>query len=733
MLAASQLTIRLQKDWDTSLIFRVYPDVKPIEWFYFYTSQASGSSLERKGIEVIIRKSVHSLKLRSLFTFDHTLKQIHMKKITYCIFFLMLLVKINAQSISVSESGDPPDESAMLDIQSSNKGILIPRVDLDNVNTGMLDGQNIAAAGLLIYNTNPQIVGGEGIGFYFFNGSTWERISTGASLDNDFHEEASNKPPDSIEDDIFTHGNVGIGVENVNYPLQILSQNSRGLSMIMNASSDDEIMGSYVENASFGTGRHHGTHNALTGNGAGPQFASYQLVSNNQDGPHYGSYSNLIGTGNGSQYGTSHIISNSGSGIHYGSHSVLTGDGVGIQYGSFQQIDNDGGGWHHGVYNALLGVGEGRQYGIRNDITNTGGGEHFGTSNSLTGAATGVQYGSYNLINNSGPANKYGTYNRLLGVSEGTKYGSFQEIISNGMEISHGSYNTITGTGDGLVVASEQNVTNAGDGLHYGTANRLGGSGDGNQFGTYNTITNTGDGNKFGTYNQISTLLPGTHYGIFSSVSKEESFAGYFFGNVYVGTNIVSGARPKLQVSGGSDANYSDGSGELAIGRFDATNIVIDGNEILARNARNVSPLYIQRDGGDLLLAADEEGAVGIGVGSAGNLPTGFLLAVDGSVIAEEVQVELSGNWPDYVFSENYDLVSLEALEKKISVLGHLPGIPSAAEIERDGIRLGDMQRRLLEKIEELSLYMIEANKAISRFETENEELRKRVTQLEKR
>jgi len=69
-----------------------------------------------------------------------------------------------------------PDPSSMLDIASNDKGVLVPRVNLANIMTSQLDGTNTAATGLLIWNTNATTVGGNGIGFYFFNGTQWRPI-----------------------------------------------------------------------------------------------------------------------------------------------------------------------------------------------------------------------------------------------------------------------------------------------------------------------------------------------------------------------------------------------------------------------------------------------------------------------------------------------------------------------------------------------------------------------------
>jgi hypothetical protein len=115
-------------------------------------------------------------------------------------------------------------------------------------------------------------------------------------------------------------------------------------------------------------------------------------------------------------------------------------------------------------------------------------------------------------------------------------------------------------------------------------------------------------------------------------------------------------------------------------------------------------------------------------IGGTAALPaTGYSLSVDGKIITEELKVQLSTAWPDYVFGENYKLLPLEDLEQSILKNKHLPNIPSAADITAEkGFEVGDMNRRLLEKVEELTLYIIELKKA-------NKEFANRLQKLETR
>jgi len=91
-------------------------------------------------------------------------------------------------------------------------------------------------------------------------------------------------------------------------------------------------------------------------------------------------------------------------------------------------------------------------------------------------------------------------------------------------------------------------------------------------------------------------------------------------------------------------------------------------------------------------------------------------LNVNGSIRSKEVVVETG--WADYVFDKKYELKPLAEVEKFIEKNNHLPGIPSAAEIEKNGLQLGDTQRKMMEKIEELTLYMIALEKEIKLLKT---------------
>ncbi len=106
-----------------------------------------------------------------------------------------------------------------------------------------------------------------------------------------------------------------------------------------------------------------------------------------------------------------------------------------------------------------------------------------------------------------------------------------------------------------------------------------------------------------------------------------------------------------------------------------------------------------------------------------GTTTPAYTLDVCGTIRAKEVRVETG--WCDYVFDKNYKLKSLDEVEKYINENKHLPGIVSASNVEKNGLKVGEMNKAMMEKIEELTLYVIELSKENKKLQSEIDALKK--------
>ncbi len=203
-------------------------------------------------------------------------------------------------------------------------------------------------------------------------------------------------------------------------------------------------------------------------------------------------------------------------------------------------------------------------------------------------------------------------------------------------------------------------------------------------------------------------------------------------GNIGIGT---SDATSKLHVyrSGGLNMNLET-SGDNAVRLyFTGSNQQwslrkFNNNKIGFADDTNGGkiPFSIEPGASSNTIYVNSESKVGIGTTDfTGN----HKLRVEGSIGAREIKVEASG-WSDFVFYDNYELRTLEEVEEHIVEKGHLPEIPSESEVAENGINLGEMNAKLLQKIEELTLYMIDMNKRVSQLENENQELKSKVSAL---
>lgn len=105
-------------------------------------------------------------------------------------------------------------------------------------------------------------------------------------------------------------------------------------------------------------------------------------------------------------------------------------------------------------------------------------------------------------------------------------------------------------------------------------------------------------------------------------------------------------------------------------------------------------------------------------------------VSINGYLHTKEVKVDLTG-WADFVFEKEYQLPTLYEVEAYIKKNGHLKDIPNAKDVEENGIFIGEMNSKLLQKIEELTLYMIDFKKEMDKVSLENQKLKQRLGELE--
>jgi len=227
-----------------------------------------------------------------------------------------------------------------------------------------------------------------------------------------------------------------------------------------------------------------------------------------------------------------------------------------------------------------------------------------------------------------------------------------------------------------------------------------------------------GTAGKIGVYaynRSTSSLLP-----ILFQASQYE-FNG---GNVGIGTTTATPGT-KLDVNGiiNTNADIQLGSGQ--------------GNSYLKLNTNSRSwwagvgvtsddnrfVIYDQTSNRHALTIGTD-GNVGIGIGTAQAI---CKLEVNGTIHAKEVLVDINAPLADFVFNKSYKLMPLNQVEQYVNTTSHLPEMPSASEVKEKGMNMGEMQNKLLQKVEELTLYVIEQQKTINQQSAKIEELEKKI------
>nr|WP_121273832.1 hypothetical protein [Pedobacter schmidteae] len=255
----------------------------------------------------------------------------------------------------------------------------------------------------------------------------------------------------------------------------------------------------------------------------------------------------------------------------------------------------------------------------------------------------------------------------------------------------------------------------------------------------------TGGGAMTSGWNKTATLKSTYPVLIFNSNDSKWGGLGYDFGS---GLNLwVNASSDDLSGTGNAPFHISN-AGNISMGNGNAAfKLSVNGETSftqLVHLTSNNQEIKFYRDGstyGYLWSSAsglhwgkgnnnnsitiDNNGNAGVGTTD----PKGYKLAVNGNIRAHEIKVE-TANWPDYVFKSEYKLPTLQETEKHIKERGHLPGIPSVEEVKTNGIDLGEMNAKLLQKIEELTLHLIQQNKMSSNQQIEHVKMQKQIDLL---
>lgn len=278
-------------------------------------------------------------------------------------------------------------------------------------------------------------------------------------------------------------------------------------------------------------------------------------------------------------------------------------------------------------------------------------------------------------------------------------------VSSTNNTVYNGFYNNIVNTYNGTQIGFYNNMNNsAGTGNKYGIFNIVNNNTTGQKYGIYSAVAGTGGGDKYAGYFAVNSGA-GKNYGVYSSVTGTASRSGYFTGGnlEVVGSGIVltgSNTTSKFLLH----SPWQAGEAFLTLAP-NATDSQEDWNF--------AAGMTLFRNGSmkkTIPTLSSTLKAFYIGDFNGQDI---FRIYGDGKVYATEINVRIATNFPDYVFKPDYKLLPLHELKKYIYLNGHLPNIPSASEVNESGINVSEMNIKMMEKIEELTLYIIKQQEEI--------------------
>lgn len=246
----------------------------------------------------------------------------------------------------------------------------------------------------------------------------------------------------------------------------------------------------------------------------------------------------------------------------------------------------------------------------------------------------------------------------------------------------------------------------------------------------------TGGTSQFNSTGMYMTFYENANYrgyiGSFSGASSDMDF-GTGGGNTTGSVHLVISASPRFTLNSAGNVGIGTTTpvSRLSVVQTGTTSPTFEltntskGPNISYGHFGATGDWYLRSaaNSGYVILQDQSAGVVGVGTTY---VPSGYKMSVNGKVICTELKVQLLASWPDYVFKPDYKLMNLSDLSDFIGSNGHLPGIPSADEVNgAAGVEVGEMQRLLVEKIEELTLYILKQEEKIQQLQQSVEQLKK--------
>ncbi len=388
----------------------------------------------------------------------------------------------------------PADPSAALEVLSTNKGFLPPRMT-----TAQRDAITSPANGLFIFNTTENCINEyagtswithcelrysnvcncvEYLNDYGLPTEAWISIDAPPMDDHDWYEVGTTVAPDAITDNIYTEGKVTVNSQT----------NSNGQFNVYGDNTQTSAAGYFQ----------------LAGTGNSAQ-TTLDL--------------SLITQSGFEKKGITNYIQGSASGNVYGTHQILNYTGTGLKYALYNNFGTSGG-TQYGVTNEFLSSVNTSKIGIWNRFNLATSGTNYGMLNNFDAASTSVKYGVFSSFPSAAAGTKYGIRNNFsTSTASGTIYGMYNTIYNDGPSTKYGVYNLFSGIADGYVYGVRNNIS-------------MNSTNPDNAYGIYNTITASGTGTAYGGY--FSTTGTG-NYGIYATNTNNGSRAGAFRGDVEIG------------------------------------------------------------------------------------------------------------------------------------------------------------------------------------------------------